>query len=68
MLILKVAVLGWIFHCSVISTCVNKIKEMYERPRVNVKVEPRETFTFMRDTSDFASILFTRVNYTYLRT
>ena len=26
------------FHCRVIFTCVNKIEAMYERSRVNVKV------------------------------
>ena len=29
-------------------TRVNKIEAMCERPRVNVKVEPRSTFTFTR--------------------
>ena len=27
-------------------TCVNKVKEMYERSRVNVKVEPRSIVEF----------------------
>ena len=30
-------------------TCVNEIVEMYERPRVNVKVERGSTFTYTRD-------------------
>ena len=34
---------------------------MYERPRVNVKVEQGSTFTFRRDLKDIVSILFTRV-------
>ena len=42
-------------------TSVNEIQAMYERPRVNVKVERRSTFTFTRDTSNIASSLFTRV-------
>ena len=29
------------FHCRVILTCANKIEAMYERSRVNVKLEPR---------------------------
>ena len=37
-------------------TCVNKIEAMYERPRVNVEVEPRSTFTFTRDLSYIASL------------
>ena len=37
---------------------------MYGRSRVNVKVEPRSTFTFTRGLSYTASILFTSVNFT----
>ena len=40
---------------------------MNERPKVNAKVEPRSTFTFTRGLSYIASILFTRVNFTRLR-
>ena len=43
---------------------VNKIEVMevmYERPRVNVKVERDSTFVFTRDPTYIASILFTRV-------
>ena len=36
--------------------CVNKIEAVYERPRVTVKVEPRSTFSFTRDTSYIASL------------
>ena len=35
------------------------MKAMYRRPRVNVKVEPRSSFTFTRGLSYIASILFT---------
>ena len=34
---------------------------MYERPRVNVKVERGSTFTFTRDLPYIVSIIFTRV-------
>ena len=37
-------------------TRVNKIEAMYEKPRVNVKVEPRSTFTLTRDRPYVASI------------
>ena len=47
-------------------TRVNKIEIMYERSRVNVKVEP-ETFTFTRGLSYIASILFTCVRKEKLR-
>ena len=40
---------------------------MYERPRINVKVEPRSTLTFTRSLSYIASILFTRVRTEKLR-
>ena len=46
------------FHCCAIFTCV-----MHVRSRVNVKVEPRSTFTFMGGLSYIASISFTRVNF-----
>ena len=39
-------------------THVNKIEAMYERPRVNVRVERGSTFTFMRGLSYIASIFF----------
>ena len=41
---------------------------MYERPRINVKVEPRSTLTFTRALSYIASILFTCVKFTSVRT
>ena len=36
--------------------------------RVNVKVEPRSTFTFTGDHSYIAPISFTHVNFTLVRT
>ena len=48
-------------------TLVNEIEVMYERPRVNVKVERGSTFTFTRDLPYIVSILFTRVNKIYVR-
>ena len=42
-------------------TCINIIEVMYERLRVNVKVERGSTFTFTRDLSYIVSILFLRV-------
>ena len=42
-------------------TRVNEIEAMYERPRVNVKVERGSTFTSTRDLPYIVSILFTRV-------
>ena len=43
---------------------------MYERSRVHceLKVQPRSTFTFTRDLSYIAFILFTHVNFTRPRT
>ena len=43
---------------------------MYGRSRVRckLKVEPRSTFTFTRDLSYIASILFTHLNFTRPRT
>ena len=41
--------------------CVNKIETMYEKRRVNVKVEPRSTFTFTSDLPYVVSNLFTHV-------
>ena len=49
-------------------THVNKIEAMYERPRVNVRVERGSTFTFMRGLSYIASIFFKRVKFTCVRT
>ena len=57
------------FHCPVILyvrthvnfTRVNTIETMYGRLRVNVKVEPSSTFTFVRGLSYMASFSFTRV-------
>ena len=42
-------------------TRVNKIEDMYDRSRVNLKVEPRSTFTFSRD------LLFYTLSLFYLR-
>ena len=42
-------------------TRVNEIEAMYERPRVNVKVERGSTFTYARDLPYIVSILFMRV-------
>ena len=39
---------------------------MYGRPRVNLKVEPRSTFTFIHGLSHIGSILLTSVNYIVL--
>ena len=39
-------------------------KGLYDRSRINVKVELLSTSTFTRDTSYIASILFTRVKFT----
>ena len=47
---------------------VNKIKAMYGRSRVNVKVEPRSTFTLTRGVSYIAYISFTQVIFTCVRT
>ena len=41
---------------------------MYGRSRVNLKVEPRSTFTFTRGLSYIASSSFTRVNFRCVRT
>ena len=46
-------------------TRVNEIEAMYESPRANMKDE--RTFTFTRDPPYVASILFTRVKFTYVR-
>ena len=57
------------FHCRLIFTCVNKIIEaMNRRSRVNLKVVPRSSLTFTRNTSYIASILFKRVKCTCVRT
>ena len=56
------------FHCRVIFTCVNKIEAMYGRSCVNVKVGPRSTFTCTHGLSYNASISFTHVNFTPVRT
>ena len=49
-------------------TLVNEIETIYGRSRINVKVEPRSTFTFTRGLSYIAFISFTRVNFTCART
>ena len=46
---------------------VNEIEAMYERPHVNVKVEPRSTFTLTRDRPYIASILFRSVKFACVR-
>ena len=46
---------------------VNKIEAVYERPRVNVKVERGSTFTLTLDLPYIVSTLFTRVNKIYVR-
>ena len=55
------------FHRRVSLTLVNKMGAVYERPRVNVKVERGSTFNFMRDLPNIASILFARVKFTCVR-
>ena len=49
-------------------TRLNYIETMSGRSSVNVKVEPRSTFTFARGLSYIASISFTRVNLTSVST
>ena len=46
----------------------HKKNTIYGRSRVNVKVEPRSTFMFTRGLSYIASISFTHVNFTCVRT
>ena len=48
-------------------TCVNEIETMYERPRVNMKVERGPTFAFTRDLPYIVFFLFTRIKI-YVRT
>ena len=65
------AVYGWIstvaqfvrtYTCTQVNfTSVDKTEAMYERPRVNVKVEGGSPSTFRRDTPYITSILFTHV-------
>ena len=52
------------FHCCEIFTRVKEIEVMYGSSRLNVKVEPRWTFTFLRGLSYIASISFMHVNFT----
>ena len=49
-------------------TRVNKIEVMYDRPRVNVKVERGSTFAFTRDLPYIAFISLTCVKFTYVST
>ena len=49
-------------------TRVNKIETLYGRSRVNLKVEPRSTFTFTPGLSYIDSSSFTRVNFRCVRT
>ena len=53
------------FHCRkfYVRTHVNEIDAVNGRPRANVKVEPRSTFTFTRNLSYIASISFTHVKF-----
>ena len=44
-------------------TSVNEIEAMYERPRVNVKDEPRSIFTLTRDRP---YLIYARKNYATL--
>ena len=54
------------FH---VCTRVNNIEVMYDRLPVNVKVERGSTFAFTRGLPyNIASILFTRVKFTHVRT
>ena len=48
-------------------TRVNEIEAVYERPRVNVKVEGGSTFAFMRDLPYIVFLSFTRVKFTCVR-
>ena len=56
------------FHRHVIFTRINEIEAIYERSRVNVKVEPCSYFTLTSDLSCIASILFADVRFTHVRT
>ena len=49
-------------------TRVNKTETVNGRSRVYVKVEPLSTFTFVRGLSYIASISFTHVKFTCVRT
>ena len=49
-------------------TRVNKIEVMYDRMRVNVKVERGSTLAFTRDLPYIAFTSFTRVQFTYVST
>ena len=49
-------------------TCVNEIEALYERLRVQVKVDRGSTFTFTHDLLHNASILFTHLKITRQRT
>ena len=53
------------FH---VRTRVNKIEVMYDRTRVNVKVERGSTFPFTRDLPYIPFISFTHVKFTYVST
>ena len=60
------------FHCRVLifylRRRVNRTETVYGKSRVNVKVELRSTFTFTEGLSCIASISFTHVNFTCVRT
>ena len=57
-------------HCLVIyvRTRVNEIEAVYEVSRIDVRVERVSTLTFTRDSSLIASIVFTHINFTRVRT
>ena len=60
------------FHCRVLifylRARVDKTETMYRRSPVNVKVKPRSTFALTGGLSYIASISFTHVNFTCVRT
>ena len=49
-------------------TCVNETDALYEKPRVNVKVERVLTFTYTRHLPYIVSVSFKGVNFTRVRT
>ena len=57
-------------HCHLIyvRTHVNEIETKYEVSRTDVGVERVSTLTFTRDSSHIASIVFTHINFTHVRT
>ena len=57
-------------HCRVIyvRTRMNEIEAIYEESNTDVGVERVSTLTFTRDSSHIASIVFTQINFTRVRT